>query len=74
MPLRFVKLALKAKDLPEARIIGRVVMGLAGAFVLWPVISRLREPAGMVVTDWVGLVVLSAVGGWLVYAAVRGAL
>lgn len=72
MPFRFLKLAMKVKDLPEARILGRVILGLTGAFVLAPVISRLREPAEMAITDWVGLLVLSGVGGWLIWIAVRG--
>lgn len=72
MPLRFLKLAMKARELPEAVIIGRVLLGLVGAFVLWPVVSSLRDPAALSGTDYVGLVVFTAVGGWLVSVAVRG--
>lgn len=72
MPLRLLKLLLKVKELPEAAIVGRVLLGLAGAFVLAPVVSRLREPSTLATTDWVGMVVLAAVGGWLLAAAVRG--
>lgn len=72
MPLRFLKLAMKAKDLPEAVIIGRVILGLVGAFVLWPVVAGLSDPSSLSPTDYVGLVVFTAVGGWLVYVAVRG--
>lgn len=72
MPLRLLKLAMKAKELPEAVIIGRVLLGLVGAFVLWPVVSSLTDPGSLSLTDYVGLVVFAAVGGWLVYVAVRG--
>lgn len=72
MPLRFLKLALKAKEIPEVRILGRVALGLVGVFVLAPVVSSLRDPGALSVTDWLGLVVLSAVGGWLIAVAVRG--
>lgn len=72
MPLRLLKLAMKAKDVPEVTIIGRVLIGLVGAFVLWPVASGLRDPAALSLTDYVGLVVFSAVGGWLVLMALRG--
>ncbi|MDX1647013.1 MAG: hypothetical protein R3304_07705 [Longimicrobiales bacterium] len=72
MPLRFLKLAMKARDLPEARVVGRVVLALLGVFVLWPVVSSLRDPAGLAPTDYVGIVVFTAVGGWLVGMAVRG--
>ena len=72
MPLRFLKLALKARELPEAAILGRVLLGLAGAFVLVPVVSSLTDPAALSVTDWIGLVVLTAVGGWLLGTAVWG--
>lgn len=72
MPLRFLKLVMKARELPEAVILGRVLLGLAGMFVLAPVVSSLRDPSALSVTDHVGLVVLTLVGGWLVYVAVRG--
>lgn len=72
MPLRFLKLAMKAKELPEARILGRVVVGLVGAYVLWPVVSSLRNPMALALTDLLGLVVFTGVGGWLVVLAVRG--
>lgn len=72
MPLRFLKLAMKARELPEAVIIGRVLLGVVGAFVLWPVVSGLRNPGSLSATDYVGLVVFAAVGGWLVHVAVRG--
>jgi type III secretory pathway component EscR len=72
MPLRLVKLALKAKDLPEARILGRVALGFTGLFVMAPVASALMRPAELAVTDWVGLLVFTTVGGWLIVLAVRG--
>lgn len=72
MPFRFLKLVLKAKDLPEAVIVRRVLLGFAGAFVLAPVVSSLTEPSALSATDYPGLVVLTAVGVWLVYAALRG--
>lgn len=72
MPLRFLKLAMKARELPEARILGRVVVGLVGAYVLWPVASSLREPMALAPTDLLGLVVFTGVGGWLVVLAIRG--
>lgn len=72
MPLRFLKLAMKAKDVPEVALVGRVMLGLAGVIVLWPVASGLRDPSSLSVTDWVGLIVFVAVGGWLLLAALRG--
>lgn len=72
MPLRLLKLAMKAKELPEAVIIGRVLVGLVGAFVLWPVVTSLSDPGSLSLTDYLGLVVFTSVGGWLVYVAVRG--
>lgn len=72
MPFRILKLAMKAKDLPEVAIVARVLLGLAGLFVLWPVVANLRQPGALSATDWIGLVVFAAVGLWLVRAAVRG--
>lgn len=72
MPLRFLKLVMKAKDLPEAMIVGRVIVGIAGVLVLAPVVSSLRNPEALSVTDYAGAAVLAAVGGWLVYVAVVG--
>lgn len=72
MPLRFIKLVMKARDLPEAVIIGRILVGLAGVLVLAPVVSSLRNPGAMSTTDYAGSLVLAVVGGWLVYVAVVG--
>ena len=72
MPLRFVKLAMKAKDLPEIRIVARVVVGAVGVFVLWPVVTNLRNLPALTVTDYVGLAVFTGVGVWLLSLAVRG--
>ena len=63
---------MKTKDLPEVRIVARVVVGAVGIFVLWPVASNLRELATLAFTDYVGLAVFSAVGVWLLVLAVRG--
>lgn len=72
MPLRLLKLLLKAKDLPEAVVFGRVLQGLAGLFVLMPVASSLRDLGALSVTDYIGLAVFVAVGIWLLQAAIRG--
>ena len=72
MPLPFLKLAMKAKGLPEVAVIGRVLLGLAGASVLVPVASSLRDPSALSVTDYLGLIVFTAAGVWLLRIAVRG--
>ena len=72
MPLRFVKAAMKAKDLPEVRIVARFVVGLVGVFVLWPVVTNIRNLSALTVTDYFGLAVFSGVGVWLLSLAVRG--
>lgn len=72
MPVPILKLAMKAKDLPEVAIIIRVVLGLVGASVLFPVASSLRDPGALVASDYVGLLVFSAVGLWLLTVAIRG--
>ncbi len=72
MPVPLLKLAMKAKSLPEVAIVARVLAAVAGLFVLVPVASGLRDPGALSATDWVGLVVFAAVGGWLLRAAIRG--
>ena len=67
-----LKIAAKAKSVPEGALGGRVVVGLVGGFVLIPVVSGLLDPATLSVTDYFGLAVFSAVGLWLVRAAIRG--
>lgn len=72
MPWTLLKFLNKARHLPEARILIRLALGLAGAFLLFRVIGNLLDPSDLVITDYVGLVVLTAVGLWLLAAALRG--
>jgi hypothetical protein len=72
VPLRLLKLLLRAKELPEAVIVGRILLGLAGVFVLMPVASSLRDLGALSATDYIGLAVFVAVGIWLLQAAIRG--
>ena len=72
MPLRFVKLAMKAKEIPEVQVVARVLVGAVGVFVLWPVVTNLGDLAALALTDWVGLAVFTAVGAWLLRLAIRG--
>ena len=72
MAIPILKLAMKAKDLPEVVIIGRVVLGIVGVFVLIPVATNLRHPGDLSPTDYIGLVVFAAVGLWLLAVAIRG--
>lgn len=67
-----LRLVWKVRDLPEARIVIRVLTGVLGIFVLIPVGTNLRRSGDLMVTDWVGLAVFTAVGFWLLARAVRG--
>lgn len=72
MPWPLLKLAMKAKNVPEVAIIGRVLLGIVGAFVLVPVASNLRRLGDLAASDYIGLVVFSAVGVWLLRVAIKG--
>ena len=72
MPIPLFKLARQAKNLPEVAIVLRVLVGIAGVFVLFPVVSNLRDPGSLSVTDYIGLVVFVGVGVWLLRFAIRG--
>lgn len=69
MALPLLKLALKAKDLPEVAMLGRLLLGAAGVFVLLRVASSLRRLAALTPMDYVGLILFTAVGLWLLRAA-----
>ena len=64
-------LAKKAKNLPEVAILGRIALGIAGAFVLFPVATNLLRFSTLGPFDYVGLVVFSVVGIWLLAAALK---
>ena len=64
-------LAKKAKNLPELALLGRIALGAAGAFVLLPVATNLLRFSELGLMDYVGLVVFSAVGIWLLAAAIK---
>ena len=72
MPWNVLKIAAKARRLPEVVILVRILVGLVGVFVLLPVASSLRDPGDLVASDYVGLVLFTGVGLWLLRAAVRG--
>lgn len=72
MPLRFLKLAAKAKDLPEVRIVARLLVGAVGVYVLWPVVTHLPDLPTLAPTEWLGLAVFTGVGAWLLRLAIRG--
>ena len=65
------RLAAKARRLPEVVIVLRILVGLAGVFVLLPVASSLLDPAELGASDYVGLVLFTGVGLWLLRAALR---
>ncbi len=67
-----IRLVWKARDLPEARVVMRVLTAMLGIFVLIPVGTNVRRLGELSVTDWVGLTVFAAVGASLVYRALRG--
>ena len=72
MPLRLLKLALKARESPEVSIVLRVVTAIVGLFVLVPVLRVALDPTGRAWSDWVGVAVFAIVGGYLLHAALRG--
>ena len=67
-----LKIAAKAKSVPEVAIVIRIVLGLVGGFVLLPVATSLLDPAEVTASDYMGLLVFTAVGLWLLRAALRG--
>ncbi len=70
MSWAILKIAVKAKRVPEVAIVGRILLGAAGGFVLLPVISSLLDPTDLAGADYLGLVVFTAVGLWLLRTAV----
>ena len=72
MPWTVFRIAAKARRLPEVAIVLRILLGLVGVFVLIPVASSLLDPANLVASDYVGLVLFTGVGLWLIRAALRG--
>ena len=71
MPWTLLKLANKARGLPELEIVLRIALGLAGAFLLFRVVTNAMNPADLALTDYVGLVLFTVVGLWLIRAALR---
>ena len=71
MPWTVFRIAAKARRLPEVVIVLRILVGLAGVFVLLPVASSLLDRADLVASDYVGLVLFTGVGLWLLRAALR---
>jgi hypothetical protein len=69
-----LKLAAKARSIPEVAIVIRVLIGIVGGFVLIPVVSSVLDPTELVVSDYLGLVVFTAVGLSLLRAAFRGSV
>ena len=72
MPWTAFKLVAKAKNVTEVAIVLRVLLGLTGVFVLLPVGSAILTPNNLVASDFIGLVVFTAVGVWLIRVAYRG--
>ena len=66
------KIVAKAKSVPEVAIVIRILLGLVGGFVLLPVATSLLDPAELTASDYVGLLVFTAAGLWLLRAALRG--
>ncbi len=71
MSWTLLKMANKARGLPEVAIVLRIALGVAGVIVLLPVVSSLRSPGEVAGTEYVGLALFLAVAVWLFRAALR---
>lgn len=72
MPLRLLKLVRRAKEIPEVAIALRILTALVGLYVMIPAGRALLDPSAVSTTDWVGVVVFTGVGLYLLVAAARG--
>jgi hypothetical protein len=72
MPWHLLKLANKARKLPELDILLRGAVGLAGLLLLFRTVTNLVNPSDLGVIDYLGLILFTAVGAWLIRTALRG--
>lgn len=71
MSWTLLKMANKAKGLPEVAIVFRIALGVAGVIVLLPVLFSLLSPGEVAAAEYVGLALFLAVAVWLFRAALR---
>ena len=71
MPWHLLKLANKARKLPEFDILLRGAVGLAGLLILFRIVTNLVDPSDLGVVDYLGLILFAAVGSWLIRTALR---
>ena len=69
-----LKLAAKARSIPEVAIVIRVLTAIVGGFVLLPVASSALHPADLVASDYLGLAIFTGVGLSLLRVAFRGSV
>ena len=71
MSWTLLKMATRAKDVPEVALVVRIGLGLAGVIVLLPVFSGLRDPGDLAAFEYIGLALFVSVAVWLFRAALR---
>jgi len=72
MPWHLLKLANRARKLPELDILLRGAVGVTGLFLLFRMIMNLVNRSDLGVIDYAGLILFTAVGAWLIRTALRG--